>query len=89
MGDGPIDEHGDRAADAGIWRAQVSGPAIYANTVYALAGVLALDFVRSLLLRALATRWFMSDGGSPPCARRPARHQAVVGAFSWPELLEQ
>ena len=39
----------------------VSGPALYANTLYALAGLLALGFVCNLLIRPVAARWFMSD----------------------------
>jgi hypothetical protein len=39
----------------------VSGAALYANTFYALAGLLALGFVCNLLIRPVAARWFMSD----------------------------
>ncbi len=49
--------------------AGVTGSALYAGTLYILAGLLALGFVANLLVRPLADRWFMPDG--KPVAASP------------------
>ena len=46
----------DAQIAAGVPRAQV-----YDRTMYVLAGMLAVGFVINLMIKPVATRWFMSD----------------------------
>jgi MFS family permease len=58
---------------AGVPRAQV-----YDRTMYILAGMLVLGFIANLLVRPVATRWFMKDAEVAALQARTA-HAAAVG----------
>jgi hypothetical protein len=63
--------------------AGVARNTVYDTTMYVLAGLLALGFVRSLLVRPVAAKWFMTDeelAAERKRAHDVARANLAVGA---------